>query len=166
MIKARVLMVSVMAMGMMTLSGCGRDTSFDSLDGFGLGGGRDDRQAGRHGENESSDDHGRGRHSDDDDDSDRQDRNRIQSPGDQIAARGSTVDLLIKKTRSGDDDVYSFSAVGLPQGLAIDPVSGRISGVVSASAITSQVTVTAMKRSGSGTHMDLYSVKFAWVVTE
>lgn len=83
----------------------------------------------------------------------------VTSPGSQANAEGDTVSLQMVASDS-DGDTLSFSATGLPPGLAIDPASGLITGTLGfASAGTYTVTVTVSDGSLSS------SVTFAWTVT-
>jgi sugar lactone lactonase YvrE/mono/diheme cytochrome c family protein len=82
----------------------------------------------------------------------------VADPGDQAGSEGDAVSLAL----AGSDlegDPLEWSAAGLPDGLAIDPASGAVTGTLSfASAGTHTVTVTARDalRAGSAT--------FDWVV--
>lgn len=166
--------------GITTLTACGTDSSGGSLEGLRLTG---KGLSARHHEGESSrqvergddrggredrggsDDRGRRRGGDRRDGDARRDRNRIKSPGDQASVVGTIVDLIIEKTRVGDDDEYAFSATGLPAGLTIDQVSGKISGTVTATAGVYAVEVTAEKAGSTGADVDRYTVQFNWSVT-
>ncbi len=54
----------------------------------------------------------------------------LQNPSDQNTFKGTKVELLIK-ARSTSGAALSYSALGLPAGLTIDPITGLISGNVS-----------------------------------
>ncbi|GAB4118708.1 MAG: hypothetical protein Tsb0027_12300 [Wenzhouxiangellaceae bacterium] len=87
----------------------------------------------------------------------------VTNPGDQASVEGDVVSLLIQASDVDAGDTLSYSAMNLPTGLAIDPVTGLISGTIAAGALAgspfaSEVTVD----DGS----DPVTVQFAWVVTE
>ena len=81
----------------------------------------------------------------------------ITNPGNQTSTLGQLVSLQIQ---AGDTDggALSYSASGLPAGLAIDASTGLISGTLNAAA-TSNVTVKATDARGPSN-----SVSFAWTV--
>jgi subtilisin family serine protease len=70
----------------------------------------------------------------------------ITAPGNQTGTVGVAVNLAL--TAAGGTTPYSWSATGLPAGLAIDPRSGAISGTPTAATSGATVTVTATDRSG------------------
>jgi hypothetical protein len=84
----------------------------------------------------------------------------VTSPGDQTSVSGTAITpLAITATDSSSTATLSYSATGLPAGLAIDPASGTVSGTPSAGS-TNTVRVTATDNAGfSG------SVHFTWIVT-
>ncbi|MDB6069722.1 MAG: hypothetical protein JWL81_893, partial [Verrucomicrobiales bacterium] len=60
----------------------------------------------------------------------------LENPGSQSRFRASAVSLPLTAA-DPTGDVLTFSATGLPAGLAIDPASGLISGTISANALSS-----------------------------
>ena len=70
---------------------------------------------------------------------------QLDLPDDQQSAPGDTVSLSVSGT-DADNDALTYTAVGLPLGLTIDPVSGGITGTVDptvARGTPYAVTVTA-----------------------
>jgi len=57
----------------------------------------------------------------------------LTNPGDQGNAAGDSVDLALQATNPGSY-ALTFTATGLPAGLAIDPGSGAITGIIASSA--------------------------------
>ena len=83
----------------------------------------------------------------------------ITNPGDQNSTLGDVVSLQIEASDS-EGDAISFSANGLPDGLAIESESGLISGSP-ATAGTFEVTLTANDGKVIG-----IEERFSWTVTE
>ena len=84
----------------------------------------------------------------------------LPAPDDQTSLAGSVVNLTVAATAPAGETL-SFSEIGLPQGLVINPDSGLISGTVAASAASTDpylVTVTAT----DGSHVSHAS--FSWTV--
>ena len=83
----------------------------------------------------------------------------LANPGDQTSAEGDSV-LLLLTASDADGDALTFTAAGLPPGLAIDPATGAITGALD---YTSDgiypITVMASDGSLSAT------VSFNWTVT-
>ncbi|MGD2060692.1 MAG: Ig-like domain-containing protein [Acidimicrobiia bacterium] len=87
----------------------------------------------------------------------------ITNPGDQSHAEGDTIDLPITAT---DPDLpantLTYTAVGLPPGLSIDPDTGQITGTITYDAATSSphhVTITA---TDNGTPNLAATTNFTW----
>jgi uncharacterized repeat protein (TIGR01451 family) len=86
---------------------------------------------------------------------------RLTSPGNQAGAEGDGIVLVVQATDSSGGTV-TYSAVGLPAGLTLDPMTGWITGTITAGAAASgpyQVTLSA----DDGTYGD--SQTFQWAVT-
>ena len=82
----------------------------------------------------------------------------ITNPGDQMNKVGDNIMLQIE-AKGGENDTLSFSAEGLPTGLAISADAGKITGTtMTAGAFNSKVTVS------NGT--ESASVMFGWKVDE
>lgn len=81
----------------------------------------------------------------------------LKNPGDQSHEQGDSVDLALSAS-DADGDALSFSASGLPAGLAIDSATGTISGTL-ASAGTLDVTIEV------DDGIDSVSSTFRWSVT-
>ena len=85
----------------------------------------------------------------------------IDDPGDQLDNEGDAVQLPIQATNSANA-ALTFSATGLPPGLAIDSQSGLISGTISASA-SANSPFTSIITATDGTHTDHLTVQ--WFVS-
>ncbi|MFG1811016.1 putative Ig domain-containing protein, partial [Streptomyces sp. NPDC049040] len=83
----------------------------------------------------------------------------VTSPGNQSTKVGTAVSLTVHATDSASGQTLTYSATGLPAGLAINASTGVISGTPSTVG-TSSVTVTA-KDSTNATG----SASFSWAVT-
>ncbi|NQV06652.1 putative Ig domain-containing protein [bacterium] len=89
----------------------------------------------------------------------------VVDPGAQSSAEGDTVSLGISAS-DPDGDGLTWSALGLPAGLSIDPGSGLVSGTITYAASPGSpfsVTVTAVD---DGTPALLDSVVFQWTVAD
>ncbi len=85
----------------------------------------------------------------------------LTNPGNQSNSVGDYVDLPLTASDS-DDNALTFTVNTLPAGLAMDPNSGEITGVVASSAHSTtpySITVTASDGSASS------SMTFSWVVS-
>ncbi|MEV6627923.1 putative Ig domain-containing protein [Amycolatopsis sp. NPDC051106] len=82
----------------------------------------------------------------------------VTSPGAQSSAAGQAVSLQVQAT-DPQSDALTWTATGLPAGLAIGASSGRITGTPT-TAGTSSVTVTAKDPAGNSG-----SATFAWTIT-
>ncbi len=82
----------------------------------------------------------------------------LQNPGKQTSVRGQAVRLQVHATDAIAGQTLLYAASGLPSGAAIDPRTGRISGLVT-SAGHRNVTVTAADSADSTT------ARFEWVVS-
>ena len=90
---------------------------------------------------------------------------QVDTPDDQEDAEGETVSLQITAT-DPDEDVLTYSASGLPDGLSINSETGLISGTLPYTASVSspyEVTVTV---SDDGTPSEQEQVSFKWVVND
>ena len=85
----------------------------------------------------------------------------LTQPADQTNEKGNVVSLQLSAMDVDLGDSLTYSASGLPDGLNIDPVSGLISGTITADADTYLVTAGVDDGHG-GTD----SKTFNWVVTE
>jgi hypothetical protein len=86
----------------------------------------------------------------------------VTNPGPQSNGEGDSVALPITAT-DHENDPLSYSATGLPPGLAIEPATGEIAGTIASGANTGSpytVTVSASDELGTGT------ASFDWVVTD
>lgn len=84
----------------------------------------------------------------------------VTDPGDQTSSiAAGPVSLQIQATDSVASEVLSYTASGLPDGLAIDSGSGLISGTPTTEGVSS-VVVTAMDSTAAGN-----GVSFNWTVT-
>jgi hypothetical protein len=81
----------------------------------------------------------------------------VTGPGDQLTIAGAPVSVQATATDSGGG-ALTFSATGLPAGLAIDPASGLITGTTRTPGL-SHVTVSARDRYGNSG-----SREFTWTV--
>ncbi len=77
-------------------------------------------------------------------DCDVNDRPVVQSPGNQVSRVGDVVALTISATDADGGDQLTYSATGLPEGMAIDPQTGAITGaILAAGSGPRRVTVLA-----------------------
>jgi hypothetical protein len=82
----------------------------------------------------------------------------VTNPGNRTSTVGTATSLQINATDSASGQTLTFSATGLPAGLAITPSTGLISGTPM-TAGTSSVTVTAQDTTGASG-----STTFTWTV--
>ncbi len=83
----------------------------------------------------------------------------VAAPADRTDPAGTTVDVPIRSVNAAAGQLLSYSATGLPLGLAIDPVSGAITGTLPAAPASVPVTVTI-----SGTGLTPVLQSFRWNV--
>jgi hypothetical protein len=82
----------------------------------------------------------------------------VRGPGTQTTRKGTAVSLPIHATDSASSQKLTYSATGLPAGLAINPVSGLISGTPT-TLQSASVRVTATDTTGASG-----SVGFGWII--
>ncbi|MDR7277324.1 ricin-type beta-trefoil lectin domain protein [Catenuloplanes atrovinosus] len=85
----------------------------------------------------------------------------VTHPGEQSTGRGSPVSTQITAVPATPGQALTYSAAGLPAGLTMNTVTGRITGTVTAPA--GRYTVTISARSGSGTPA---GVTFNWTIND
>jgi endoglucanase len=83
----------------------------------------------------------------------------VTNPGTQATTVGTAVSLAIKATDSGSSQTLTYSATGLPAGLAISSSTGAITGTPTTVG-TSSVVVTAKDGTGASG-----SATFSWTIT-
>jgi hypothetical protein len=83
----------------------------------------------------------------------------LTNPGDQTGTVGTAASVQVNATDSAAGQTLTYSATGLPAGLAINGTTGVISGTPT-TAGTSDVTVTATDTTGASG-----SASFTWTVT-
>ncbi len=84
----------------------------------------------------------------------------VTNPGDQSSREGQTASLQIQASDAGGGTL-AYSATGLPDGLAIDPSTGLISGIISPGAAADGPFITTIT-AGDGTYADTQT--FTWDV--
>ena len=82
----------------------------------------------------------------------------VAAPASQSTRRNTAVSLQISAADSASGQTLSYSATGLPRGLAINSATGLISGTPTRTG-TSTVTVTAADTTGAAG-----SASFTWTV--
>lgn len=89
----------------------------------------------------------------------------FDDPGPQHSVAGDTVDKAMTGASGGTGSGYTWTATGLPSGLAIDPAGGHITGTLSLSSGSTtpyQVSVSLTDSSGrTTTHTFAWTVDFA-----
>jgi hypothetical protein len=161
-----------------TISGCGTSKHGSNQPGARLG--LEDSRGGHHGENEQENEaenrghngnhqeHPRAGDDSSDDSDDSTHRQLIKNPGNQTSIVGTSVEITLEKSSAEDDDAYEFSATGLPSGLSLDKVSGKITGVVGAAPGIYTVSIIAkeIEDRESGENHVAAKLQFTWTVTE
>ncbi|MCB2223481.1 MAG: putative Ig domain-containing protein [Actinobacteria bacterium] len=89
----------------------------------------------------------------------------VSDPGAQITAEGEMVVLAVSAT-DPDGDGLGWSAAGLPPGLAIDPVTGQITGDITYDASVGSPYTVTVTAADDGTPAQAGQVVFAWTVTD
>lgn len=84
----------------------------------------------------------------------------VENPGNQENTEGETISLQIQAS-DDDEDTLTFSAIGLPPGLAIDSDTGLISGILPFNSANTYF-VTVQVSDGQATD----SEEFVWVVND
>ncbi len=90
----------------------------------------------------------------------------IADPGDQSSLEGASVTLTIDADDPNDppDDLV-FAATGLPPGLAIDPATGVISGVVTYTAAAGSPYDVTVEVTDDGVPSESDSIEFSWTIS-
>ncbi|HUC59528.1 MAG TPA: GH25 family lysozyme [Streptosporangiaceae bacterium] len=83
----------------------------------------------------------------------------VAQPATQSYQAGATVSVPVRSVNASDKQKLTYSATGLPAGLAIDPSSGLITGTLPATPGTSTATVTV-----AGTGLSPVTDTFTWNV--
>ena len=83
----------------------------------------------------------------------------VTNPGTQNSALGASVSLQVHDSGLPTGDSWSYSATGLPSGLAINPGTGLITGTITGSPETYSASVTASDGNGASA-----SQSFTWNV--
>lgn len=90
---------------------------------------------------------------------------QVTNPGDQVSAEGDTISLAIVGPDPDGDDV-TWTATGLPGGLAIDGNTGSITGTLGYdNSIGSPYAVT-VRATDDGDPSEFTEVAFSWTVTD
>ncbi len=89
----------------------------------------------------------------------------VTNPGVQNAVEGEVVSLPIIATDS-NDDVLTYSATGLPNGLSIDMTTGLISGTITAGASANSPYAVDVTVTDDGSPSVSSTVSFVWNVTD
>ena len=89
----------------------------------------------------------------------------VTDPGPQGAGEGQTVTLSLLAI-DGDGDSLTWSAVGLPPGLALDPVSGVVSGTVTFDASPASPYWVTVRATDDGSPLRWDEVSFSWTVAD
>jgi hypothetical protein len=89
----------------------------------------------------------------------------VTNPGDQADAEGDGVSFAIAGS-DPDGDTLTWSAVGLPSGLSIDPGSGAITGIVDYSASGASPYSVTVRATDDGTPVLFTEVGFSWTITD
>jgi len=84
----------------------------------------------------------------------------VTSPGNQTSTVGTAVSVQVHATDSGSGQTLTYSATGLPAGLAISSSTGLISGTPTTATSGASVTVTAKDGTGASG-----SASFTWTVS-
>ena len=88
----------------------------------------------------------------------------LEPPSDQADAEGSSVSLPVAATDPDADSTLRFSAVGLPPGVAIDGVTGLISGEIGYEAAARSPFAVTLTVTDDGVPERSASAEFSWVV--
>ena len=89
----------------------------------------------------------------------------IDTIPDQDNNTGDVLDGSLVVNANGGDGNLSYSAIGLPNGISIDPVSGTISGTIASGAETnSPYSITVTVDDGDGSPNNAVTSSFIWTV--
>lgn len=88
----------------------------------------------------------------------------ITNPGDQTNNEGEKSVTLQIIANDPDDDLLTFSAVGLPENLSIEPSTGLISGGIDRYAGLSTAYVVTVTATDNGTPAKSSSIEFDWYI--
>lgn len=89
----------------------------------------------------------------------------LVNPGPQENAEGDSVSLQVQASDTDEGDTLTFSASGLPDGLAIGAATGLISGTISYDASASSPYTTTLTVTDDGTPQLTDTAVFTWTVT-
>ena len=87
----------------------------------------------------------------------------VADPGPQTDAEGTAVSLAVAGS-DPDGDTVSWSAVGMPAGLSIDPASGVISGTIAYTASPGSPYLVTVRATDDGSPSRYDEAAFAWTI--
>ncbi len=89
----------------------------------------------------------------------------VDQPAERASGEGDTVSTFVRAS-DPDGDTVTWSAVGLPTGLSIDPATGEISGVIPAGTSAASPFAVTITGTDDGTPALDHQRSFIWTVTE